>query len=188
MPRVVTVDADCYREGMKLQISDLTTERQWRAAIGADQARFEKLLMLFTASYGELFGHSVAHRQADLEVTPSLQSEQELLFFTLFSLKAGLTYDVLGFVSGMDAANAKRNQTLGLRVLEQSLRTAHCLPKRTFATAAEFADYFQHEETLIFDGIEQRSQRPSENEAQKDPFSGKKMPHPQSGDAEHSDA
>ena len=78
---------------MKLQISDLTTERQWRAAIGADQARFAQLLVLFTASYWELFGHCVAHRQADLEVTPSLESEQELLFFTLFSLKAGLTYD-----------------------------------------------------------------------------------------------
>jgi hypothetical protein len=36
----------------------------------------------------------VAQRQAELEVTPSLQSEQELVFFTLFSLKAGLTYDV----------------------------------------------------------------------------------------------
>jgi hypothetical protein len=50
--------------------------------------------VLFTASYCELFGHSGAHRQADLEVTPSLQSEQELLFFTLFSLKVSLTYDV----------------------------------------------------------------------------------------------
>ena len=130
--------------------------------------------MLFTASYCELFGHSVAQRQADLEVTPSLQSEQELLFFTLFSLKAGLTYDVLGFVSGRDAANATRNQTLGLQVLEQALRTAHCLPRRTFANAAEFAAYFQHEETLIFDGIEQRSQRPRDNETQKDHYSGKK--------------
>ena len=159
---------------MKLQISDLTIERQWRAAIGADQARFEKLLVLFTASYCEFFGHSVAQRQADLKVTPSLQSEQELLFFPLFSLKAGLTYDVLGFVSGMDAANAKRTQTLGLQVLEQALRTAHCLPRRTFAHAAEFAEYFQHEEPLIFDGIEQRSQRPRDNETQKDHYSGKK--------------
>ena len=159
---------------MKLQIADLTTERQWRAAIGADQARFEQLLVLFTASYLALFGHSVAQRQAALEVTPSLQSEQELLFFTLFSLKAGLTYDVLGFVSGMDAANAQRNQTLGLQVWEQALRTAHGLPKRAFANAAEFAQYFQHEETLIFDGVEQRSQRPQENEAQKDHYSGKK--------------
>ena len=163
---------------MKLQISDLTTERQWRAAIGADQARFAKLLGLFTASYRELFGHSVAQRQADLEVTPSLQSEQELLFFTLFSLKAGLTYDVLGFVSGRDAANAKRNQRLGLRVLEECLRTADCVPKRRFANAAEFAEYFQHEETLIFDGVEQRSQSPSDNAAQKDHSSGKKSATP----------
>ena len=163
---------------MKLSIADLTTERQWRAAIGADQARFEQLLRLFTTSYKALFGHSVAHRQADLEVTPSLESEQELLFFTLFSLKAGLTYDVLGFVSGMDAANAKRNQTLGLQVLEQALRTAQCLPQRGFANAAEFAEYFQHEETLIFDGVEQRIQRPRENEAQKDHYSGKKSATP----------
>jgi hypothetical protein len=159
---------------MKLSISDLTTKRQWRATIGVDQARFEQLLGLFTTSYGELFGHSVAQRQVDLEVTPSLPSEQELLFFTLFSLKAGLTYDVLGFVSGMDAANAKRNQTLGLQVLEQALRTAQCLPQRRFAHAAEFAEYFQHEETLIFDGVEQRIQRPRETEAQKDHYSGKK--------------
>jgi hypothetical protein len=74
----------------------------------------------------------------------------------------------------MDAANAKRNQTLGLQVLEQALRTAHCLPRRTFANAGEFAEYFQHEETLSFDGIEQRIQRPRDNETQKDHYSGKK--------------
>jgi len=74
----------------------------------------------------------------------------------------------------MDAANAKRNQTLGLQVLEQALRTAQCLPQRRFANAAEFAEYFQHEETLIFDGVEQRIQRPGENEAQRDHYSGKK--------------
>jgi hypothetical protein len=163
---------------MKLQISDLTTERQWRAAIGADQARFAKLLGLFTASYGNLFGHSVAQRQADLEVTPSLESEQELLFFTWFSLKAGLTYDVLGFVSGMDAAKAKRNQTWGLQVLEACLRTVDCLPQRRFANAAEFAEYCQHAETLIFDGVEQRIQRPSDTEAQKDHYSGEKRATP----------
>jgi hypothetical protein len=81
---------------MKLKISDLKTERQWRAATGFDQARFEKLLALFTASYLHLYGKSVAHRQAEIEVTPSLTSVEELLFFTLFSLKAGLTYDLLG--------------------------------------------------------------------------------------------
>ncbi len=159
---------------MKLKISDLKTERQWRAASGFDQARFEKLLVLFTASYLNLYGKTVAERQADIEVTPSLTSEEELLFFTLFSLKAGLTYDLLGLVCGMDAANAKRNQELGLRVLEQSLATAGCLPKREFKNAAEFAEHLKNEKTLIFDGTEQRTQRPSDDEAQKENYSGKK--------------
>jgi hypothetical protein len=109
------------------------------------------LLVLFSASYLNLYGESVANRQAELEVTPSLTSEEELLFFTLFSLKSGLTYDLLGLVCGMDAANTKRNQELGLRVLEQSL-AADCLPKREFKDPAEFAEYLQNEETLIFDG------------------------------------
>src|SRR5437660_601103 len=159
---------------MKLKISDLKTERQWRAATGFDQTRFEKLLALFTASYLSLYGQPVAGRQAELEVTPSLTSEEELLFFTLFSLKAGLTYDLLGLVCGLDAANAKRNQELGLRVLEQALATTACLPKREFKDAAEFAEYLKNEKTLIFDGTEQRTQRPRDNEAQKENYSGKK--------------
>lgn len=159
---------------MKLKISDLKTDRQWRAATGFDQVRFEKLLVGFTSSYFNLYGKSVAERQADIEVTPSLTSEEELLLFTLFSLKAGLTYDLLGLVCGMDAANAKRNQELGLRVLEQALATADCLPKREFKNAAEFAEYLKNEKTLIFDGTEQRTQRPSDDEAQKENYSGKK--------------
>lgn len=105
---------------MKLKISDLNTGREWSAATGLTKTQFEKLLVLFTASYLELYGQSVAERQAEIEVAPCLSSEEELLFFTLFSLKVGLTYDVLGFVSGMDGSNAKRNQQLGLTVLEHA--------------------------------------------------------------------
>ena len=173
---------------MKLQISDLKTDRQWGAATGCTKAQFEKLLVLFTASYFKLHGKSVAERQAEIEVTPSLSSEEDLLFFTLFSLKAGLTYDVLGFVSGMDGSNAKRNQTLGLKVLEQALESVQCLPRRKFKDAAEFAEYLEQEETLIFDGLEQRMQRPSDDEAQRDHYSGKKMPYPQGRDDEQSKA
>jgi hypothetical protein len=159
---------------MKLKISDLKTERQWRAATGYDEARFEKLLGLFTASYLNLYGKPVAERQAGLEVTSSLTSEAELLFFTLFSLKAGLTYDLLGLVCGLDGANAKRNQELGLRVLEQALATAGCLPPREFRDAAEFAGHLNNEATLIFDGVEQRTHRPGNDAAQKENYSGKK--------------
>lgn len=159
---------------MKLQISDLDTDREWSAATGCTKTQFEKLLVLFAQSYLELYGRPVAERQAEIEVIPSLSSEEELLFFTLFSLKVGLTYDVLGFVSGMDRSNAKRNQTLGLKVLEHALEAAQCLPRRKFKDAAEFAEYFKQEETLIFDGVEQRMQRPSDDAAQRDSYSGKK--------------
>ena len=159
---------------MKLQLADLKTERQWRAATGFDQARFEKLLVLFTGGYFSLYGKTVAARQAELEVTPSLTAEAELLLFTLFSLKSGLTYDLLGLVCGMDAANAKRNQELGLRVLEHTLAAASCLPRREFKNAAEFAAYLKNEETLIFDGTEQRTNRPNDDAAQKENYSGKK--------------
>lgn len=159
---------------MKLQISDLNTDREWSAATGCTQTQFEKLLVLFTASYLELYQKPVAERHAEIGVTPCLTSEEELLFFTLFSLKVGLTYDVLGFVSGMDGSNAKRNQTLGLTVLEHALKKADCLPRRKFKDAAEFAECFQQEETLIFDGVEQRVQRPNDDAAQSDCYSGKK--------------
>ena len=159
---------------MNLQIADLNTDREWSAATGCTKAQSEKLLVLFTASYLELHSKSVAERHAEIEVTPCLSSEEELLFFTLFSLKAGLTYDVLGFVSGMDRSNAKRNQTLGLTVLEHALEKAQFLPRRKFKAAAQFAEYFKQEETLIFDGVEQRMQRPNDDEAQRDFYSGKK--------------
>ena len=159
---------------MKLQISDLTSDRQWSAATGYTRAQFAKLLVLFTQSYFELYGQSVMQRQAEIEVTPSLTSEEELLFFTLFSMKAGLTYDLLGFVCGMDTANAPRNQQLGLDVLEPALAAAQCLPRREFKDAAEFTAYLQNETTVIIDGLEQRRQRPAADEVQRDFYSGKK--------------
>ncbi|MBI3423988.1 MAG: hypothetical protein HY011_13720 [Acidobacteria bacterium] len=142
------------------------------------QAQFQKLLVLFTTSYLELHGKSVAERQAEIEVTPSLASEEELLFFTLFNLKVGLTYDVLGFVSGLDGANAKRNQTSGLTVLAHALQSAQCLPRRKFKDTAEFAQYLQQEETLIFDGLAQRMRRPADDEVQRAHYTGKKSATP----------
>ena len=68
----------------------------------------------------------------------SLISCEELLLFTLFSLKAGLTYDNLGFVSGMDGSNAKRNQDFGLSILREALEVAGVAPKREFDSLEEF--------------------------------------------------
>ena len=159
---------------MKLQLADLKTERQWRAATGFDERRFQQLLGLFKIAYKSLYGQTVEERHALIEVTPSLTSEEELRYFTLFSLKSGLTYDLLGLVCGMDGANAKRNQELGVKVLQQALETVSCVPKREFKSVKEFEAYLKKERTLILAGTEQRIQRPQESEEQKECYSGKK--------------
>lgn len=139
-----------------------------------EERRFQRLLKYFEGAYQSLFGQTVAERQALIEVSPSLTSEEELLYFTLFSLKSGLTYDLLGVVSGMDLSNAKRNQELGLKVLQTALKTAGYAPKREFKSVQEFEVWLKKEAVLILDGTEQRIQRPQDVEEQKASYSGKK--------------
>lgn len=92
----------------------------------------------------------------------------------MFSLKAGLTYDVLGVVCGMSASNAQRNQEIGVSVLERLLAKLDHLPKRKLLTVKDLEDLFQGEDRLVLDATEQRIQRPSDEAEQKETYSGKK--------------
>lgn len=159
---------------MHLSISSLTTERKWRAVTGLTQARFERLLGHFSRAYTRLFDLQIAERDLFALHESVVKTEEELLLFTLFSLKSGLTYDLLGFVSGVDASNAKRYQDRGIAVLQEALSASGHLPKREFASVAEFEAYFRQQEVLFVDGTEQRTQRPQDHEAQKAQYSGKK--------------
>ncbi len=167
---------------MKIQVSDLTTERKWRAATGFDKRRFEKLLELYKKTYMEIHGQPVKERQIQTEIEYCLNSEEDLLFFTLFSLKSGLTYDLLGLVCGMEASNAKRNQQTGLQVLQRMLQELGYAPKRSFMNVKEFERYFADTKDLIIDATEQRIQRPTDKERQKRYYSGKKNAYDKSHD------
>ena len=158
---------------MNLKVEDLTTDRKWRSSTGYDKSRFYKLLELFKIAHKNLLGKTVEERNKESSSIDSvIKSEEELLFFVLFSLKSGLTYDLLGLVTGMDGSNAKRHQELGLKVLKKALSDGGYTPKREFKNLKEFKTIFQDDKDLIIDGTEQRIQRPKEN--QKDSFSGKK--------------
>ena len=50
------------------------------------------------------------------------------------------------------------------------------MPKRNLLTIKEFEEFFKDEKDLIIDATEQRIQRPSDNEMQKETYSGKKKP------------
>ncbi|NJL15005.1 MAG: transposase family protein [Microscillaceae bacterium] len=159
---------------MKLDINRLNSERKWRSATGFSRAQFETLLVFFKASYESIYGKSIEVRTAESPNHPTITQYNTLLFFTLFSLKSGLTYDLLGFVSGMDGSNAKRNQRLGLEVLQDALSKLGLLPKCGFESVEDFNAYFKEHKKLILDTTEQRIQRPKDKDAQKESYSGKK--------------
>ena len=161
---------------MKLSIDDLKTDRQWRASTGLDRKRFTKLVGFIETAYTQLYEKSIQERQAECPSPCHLSSYEDLLLFTLFSLKSGLTYDLLGLVTGMDVATAKRHQEVGLTILEHSLDLMGYAPKRGFKSVDEFCDYFERHKVVIIDATEQRTVRPTEEAYQQQLYSGKKNP------------
>ncbi|MGI4871256.1 MAG: hypothetical protein ACRYFX_08770 [Janthinobacterium lividum] len=159
---------------MKISIQDLTTPRQWRAAVGCDAHQFDDLFKIFAQAYATLNGLPLADRTVISPSGTHMQDEADLLFFTLFSCKSGLTYDVLGLVCGRDGATAKRRQDEGLAILREALRQADCLPEREFQSPAELQRYFSKRRAILLDATEFVTQRPQEKGAQKAQYSGKK--------------
>lgn len=164
---------------MNLTVEKLTNERQWRAVTGFTQSQFEHLLSEFEAAYLRRFEKSISERNQTISASLVLSTYSQLLLFTLFSLKTGMTYDCLGYACDMDGSTAKRNQQLGLDLLKDALSDLDVLPKREFKDSEEFEDYFAKHHTLILDATEQRIQRPGDNEEQKANYSGKKNATPQ---------
>lgn len=159
---------------MKITTSDLKQDRQWRAMLGVSEVQFMALLPRFATAYFTHYQSTLSDRKVDTNVEYCIHNEEELLLFTLFSLKAGLTYDVLGVVCGMSASNAQRNQAIGLNILSRTLAELGHMPKRKLLTVKELEVLFRDEDSLIIDATEQTIQRPGDKQMQKDAYSGKK--------------
>jgi hypothetical protein len=159
---------------MKISISDLKTERQWRSATGYDKDRFDKIVPLLERVYLNKYQKSLPERKADALKETAINSIEELLLFTLFSLKADLTYDLLGLVTGMDASNAKRNQDEGISLLQSMLYENGFAPARAFDSVSDFKKHFDKYHTIVIDATELAIQRPADYDEQKENFSGKK--------------
>lgn len=159
---------------MSVSYKELKSERQWRSSTGLKESQFKILVGHFAEAYEQVYGEPLPERKSNSSQESVFRTYEELLFFVLFSLKSGLTYDVLGFVFGLDGSNAQRNQKSALPVLRLALSRAGVMPARGFSSVKDFEAWFSGDEVLILDGTEQRSQRPKDNEIQKEAFSGKK--------------
>ena len=163
---------------MKISVSELTTDRKWRSATGLDRFRFEKLLVEFRKIYREIYNQTFEeHLPRETGNYYCINNEEELLLFTLLSLKSGLTLDLLGLMCGMDGSNVKRNQLIGLEVLQKTYENLGVVPKRNLLTIEEFNEHFANVEDLIIDVTEQSVCRPCDDSYQKDYYSGKKKSH-----------
>lgn len=96
------------------------------------------------------------------------------MFFVLFQLKNGLTYDSLGLLIHTDSSKAQRCFKKYLHLLELTLERQGVMPRRNFSSPAEFEAFLKENKDIILDGSEQPTQRPVKQQAQEDAYSGKK--------------
>ena len=163
---------------MSISYEKIRDDRQWRASTGLDESQFKKLVKEFKLTYEEFLGETISDRVNNSSKESRFKSYEELLFFLLYSIKSGLTYDLLGLSFDVDRGNAFRTQTFGLRILEMTLQRLDFMPKRFFEDLNDFKDTMSEHEQLLLDASEQRRQRPQDQGDQKDDYSGKKNPTP----------
>jgi hypothetical protein len=123
--------------------------------IALDAKQFDKLLEVFKQSYLTLQGSTLKSRLMNDKAIYCINSERELLLFTLTRLKQSLTYDALGVMAGMDGSHAKKTQKLGLRILTHALYVLKHIPARDIDNVDDFQAYFSDIEELIIDVTEQ---------------------------------
>lgn len=159
---------------MSVSYQSIRTERQWRASTGLTEVQFHDLVTSFSQAYEDMFGESLRNRQSDSSQAATFQNYEDLLFFCLYSLKSGLTYDLLGLSFDLSPSNAHANQALALSVLQQALEIRGYMPKRGYVSEEEFAAHWNKESDILVDGTEQRRQRPENQKEQQKDYSGKK--------------
>jgi hypothetical protein len=161
---------------MAVSYQSIRTHRQWRASTGLTESQFHDLVDSFSQAYEEMFGENITDRQSKSSQEAIFQSYEDLLFFCLYSLKSGLTYDLLGLSFDLSPSNAHANQAMAINVLQLALEHRGFMPKREYLSDEEFARHWNQESDIMIDGTEQRRQRPVDQEEQKKDYSGKKKP------------
>jgi hypothetical protein len=159
---------------MAISYKDIRDDRQWRASTGLNKEQFFDLVKEFKITYEDFLGETLEERQSSSTNESKLRTYEDLLFFILYSIKSGLTYDLLGLSFDMDRGGAFRQQTFSLRILEMTLQRLGHMPKRFYENLQDFKTQMAEHEEIILDASEQRRQRPQDQEDQKDDYSGKK--------------
>jgi hypothetical protein len=148
---------------------NVRTDEQYRAACGLGIDKFEELFTYFDKIYKPK--PEVTYRNEKL---PVLTNTKEALFFILYHLKTGVTYQVLGLSFGISNASAKNYVDRIKPYLKVCLEKLNCMPSSLFKDQASFDKTFDGVTDLVIDCTEIPVQRAHEYESQKEFYSGKK--------------
>lgn len=107
----------------------------------------------------------------------TLATPEEKLFYALFYVRVYPTYDVAAFFFGTDKSQACRWAHAFLPILEKALGRELVLPARKVGSPAEFMQLFPKVREVFIDGTERPVRRSTDNEKQRENFSGKKKRH-----------
>jgi hypothetical protein len=99
------------------------------------------------------------------------------LFYILFYLKVYPTYDLAGFVFGVDRSRCFHWTKRLMPLLEKALGRHVVLPQRQICSVEEFMALCPDVKDLFLDGTERPTQRPQKSKLRQKRYSGKKRCH-----------
>lgn len=164
---------------MKPEIRD---ERQMRALTGLPPDKFTLLVTAFAKTLQEekerRYQEQVAQGQRQRKLgggqKGKLPTPEDKVRFLLYYLKVYPTFDVLGAQFGLGRAKACENVHALLPILYKTLVALGVMPTREFKTVEEFRTACQGLDKLLIDATERPHCRPTEDEEQREMYSGKK--------------
>ena len=174
---------DSFNNPIDIKLSSLGLhvydERQLRALTGLSYAEFIDLLPTFhqlivceyksrkrqkalgSGRIGKLGGFTMEH------------SAKKLLAVLIW-LKAYPTYDVFGFIVGVQRSSAQKAIVVLLPILEKTLGRKIVLPERKINTVEEFMEKFPGVKDIFVDATERPIEKPKDPKKRKGVYSGKK--------------
>ena len=144
---------------MKIQMSGIIDDRQFRALTGLSKEKFEKLTQIFGEVYEEKLekAHEESVNSGERKRKRGggrksrLATVSEKLFFVLYYLKNYPTFDVLAAAFSISRSKACENFHKLLPVLNETLVFIGSLPHRRFENAEDMRKYLEEIDKIIID-------------------------------------
>lgn len=152
------------------------SDRLMKAVTGLTVPEFQGLIGSF-AKHLETTFIKIRNVNPSLGRRPTLESPKDTLFYILFYFKCYPTFDLAGFIFGVDRSTCCRWTHWFSMALRLTLGYEMVLPKRKIRSPEELFQRYPGLQAVLVDGTERPRRRPQDNLKQKDHYSGKKKRH-----------